>query len=144
LPLENVTDLVKSGSVPALNEKHAHTVQLSPRVKGILQGIAIAPLGVGAWFVLDIFYEGVFNAGMMGGLYAMFTLILLVALMRILYAIFFEEGAARRRTERVSPYEAQSEMGAHETNGALPAPTSEMVQPLSVTEKTTRQLDAHR
>jgi hypothetical protein len=144
LPLENVTQLVTSGNAPMGNEKNTHKGQLSPRIKGILQGIAIVPGSIGAWFVLDIFYEGVFGAGMMGGLYAMLTLILLVALVRVLYAIFFEESSVLPRTESSPPHVKQSEMGAITTNSALPLSTSEIGPPLSITEKTTRQLEGHR
>jgi hypothetical protein len=144
LSLEGVTTLVTTGSAPTVDKKNPRKGQLSPRAKGILQGVAIVPGGIGAWFVLDIIYEGVFGAGMMGGLYAMVTLILLTALLRILYAVFLEEGSARRGRESALAYDRQAEVGAPVINPALPLPTNEIVQPLSVTEKTTRHLDVPR
>ena len=51
---------------------------LSPRAKGILQGIAIVPAGIGAMFAIDIFYEAL-GAGMMAGLYSTLTIISLVS-----------------------------------------------------------------
>jgi hypothetical protein len=141
LSLEPVTKLVTTGSVPTFNPSKR---QLSPRTKGILQGVAIVPASVGAWLLLDIFYEGVFGAGMMGGLYAMLTLILLVALLRILYALFQEEGPTRLSAESALPYRWQDEISTASNNEAVPAITSEIAPPISVTEKTTKQLDTRR
>ncbi|HYP54072.1 MAG TPA: hypothetical protein VEQ42_11060 [Pyrinomonadaceae bacterium] len=134
-----MTRLVTDGS--AAGASGARAGQLSPRLKGVLQGVAIVPGGVGAWLVLDIIYEGLFNAGIMGGLYAMFTLILLVALARILYAVFFEEGSTRRAADSAtSSYAGRGEVAAPETKAALsPGAGSEMGTPLNITEKTTRQ-----
>lgn len=140
LALEHVTRLVTDGG----GGRGARAGQLSPRAKGVLQGAAIVPGGVGAWLVLDIMYEGLFGAGIMGGLYAMFTLILLVALARILYALFFEEGSTRRQEARAAPDAGPGEVDAPKTTVALPAPSGEPAPPLSITEKTTRQFIERR
>ena len=151
LTLESAARLLTAGSVPTIVEKRQGGGQLSPRAKGILQGIAIAPAAIGAWLVLDIFYEGVFHAGMLGGLYAMFTLVVLTALARILYAIIFEEGS--RKPTADLPSHTQSELDVP-MNKALPDTTAavtegfgprdgavrEMIEPRSVTENTKQKL----
>src|SRR6185436_20734438 len=71
---------------------------LSRRTKGILQGAAIIPAGIGTLAVLDIFYEAL-GAGMMGGLYATLTIIVLVAIARILYALVLEKEPAAATAE---------------------------------------------
>lgn len=145
LALENASMLlVTGGSSIASSSKR----QLSPRAKGILQGIALIPGLFGAMLVLDIFYEAVFNAGMLGGLYATITLILLVALARIGYAVILEEGSQKSISGPSAPGPAQMHAGA-DTN-ALPArdelsavgrrETGEMLEPRSVTENTTTRL----
>lgn len=144
LPLESVTTLVTDGGQTAFAGKGSRRGQLSPRAQGILQGVAIVPLSIGALFVLDIFYESLFGAGIMGGLYAVLTLILLIALARILYAVFVEEGAARPQTESAAPRVGHAEVGSPATTSALPPATSATVQPSSVAENTTRQLEARR
>jgi hypothetical protein len=144
LPLESVTTLVTAGAVTAVGEKGSRRGQLSPRAKGVLQGVAIVPLSIGALLVLDIFYESLFGAGMMGGLYAVLTLILLVALARVLYAVFLEEGAARPRTEPAPPHGSHAEVGAPATTSALPAAAGEVASPLSIAESTTRQLETRQ
>src|SRR6185503_17180624 len=112
--------------------------RLSPRAKGILQGIAIIPGGIGAMAVIDIFYEAL-GAAMMAPLYSMLTMVALLALARILYAIVLEPG---RPTKAVTTPPAQ-ELAAASTfsaGAALPAVTGEISPPRSVTEHTTRQL----
>lgn len=117
---------------------------LSPRAKGILQGLVIFPVGFGTWLVLDIFYEVVLSAGMLGGLYAMVTLIALVALLRILYAVVLEPGPPKPKPASLSA-EAPQEISPPPTVAALSAAdTGEMVQPRSVTEHTTRKLSPER
>ena len=140
LALESVNRLVTAGSAPPIDE--GRKFQLSPRAKGVLQGVAIVPLTIGALLVLDIFYESLFGAGMMGGLYAVLTLILLVALARILYALFLEEGPPRRAAEAPPPDAPRLEAVATDT--ALPAATSEIVPPTTITENTTRRFEARR
>lgn len=103
--------------------------------------------------VLDIFYEGVFGAGMLGGLYASITIILLVALLRIAYAVFLEDG--HRKTGSTLPASGRREIDGAVNTAALPPSTEtynadfdpqsmdtvEMPQPRSVTENTTTKLE---
>jgi len=117
---------------------------LSPRAKGILQGMAIVPLGIGAMFAIDIFYEAL-GAGMMAGLYSTLTMIVVVALLRILYALLLENGPVRQTTGSTSSSARQHEVGATEDKAVLAAATtSNLVQPHSVTEQTTRQLGSNQ
>ena len=116
---------------------------LSPRAKGVLQGIAIVPCGIGAMAVIDIFYESL-GAGMMAGLYSTLTMVVLVAVMRILYALFYESGPRPAKTTPVSTTSLQNEVNAAEDPTALSSATGEMAIPRSVTEHTTRQLDPNR
>src|SRR5687767_2619916 len=116
---------------------------LSPRAKGVLQGIAIVPAGIGAMAVIDIFYEAV-GAGMMAPLYTMLTIVVLVAVMRLLYALFYESGPRPATSATVPATPRQNELNAAGNPASMPAATGEMALPHSVTEHTTRQLDPNR
>jgi hypothetical protein len=125
---------------------------LSRRAKGILQGVAIVPAGLGLWLLFDIFYEAMLGAGIIGGLYAMVTLIVLTAVARVVYALMFEgteptSEAAPFPSERVKELlnPDRSELpAANETDvygvEVLP-PAGEVAAPHSVTEHTTTKLD---
>jgi hypothetical protein len=116
--------------------------RLSPRAKGILQGLAIIPGGIGAMAVIDIFYEAL-GAAMMAPLYSMLTMIALLAIARILYAVFLEPG---RPTKVVTTPPTQKELAPDITSSAgaaLSAATGEISPPRSITEHTTRQLQNH-
>ena len=93
--------------------------------------------------VIDIFYESL-GAGMMAGLYSTLTMVVLVALLRILYALFYESGPAQATTAPAFPVQRENEVIASENQSVLSAATGEMVLPHSVTEHTTRQLDPNR
>lgn len=142
LSLEVARKSITSGAVVMPAEPKKFT-GLSPRAKGILQGIAIIPGGIGAMAVIDIFYESL-GAEILAGLYTTLTMIVLVALLRILYALFLENGPARQPTESAPDDGRLHEIGAIENRAGLAATTGEIVQPRSVTEQTTRQLDAQR
>lgn len=140
LLLETARESLTAGNVPMVTEQNKRTA-LSPRAKGILQGIAIIPLGIGAMFAIDIFYEAL-GAGIMAGFYSTVTMIVIAALMRILYAIFLEDGPARQKTEPALSTSRQHELDAPENKAVLAATTGQIVQPLSVAEQTTRKLDS--
>lgn len=139
LPLEPARKSLTSGNTAI---EPAGVKRLSPRAKGILQGFAIIPGGIGVMAVVDIFYEAL-GAGMMAPLYSMLTIIALLAMARILYAVFLEPG---RPTKAVTAPSAQKELAPASTSAtgaALPAVTAEISPPHSVTEHTTRQLQNH-
>lgn len=151
LSLKNAAKLLTASSVPVASDEDTRKGQLSPRTKGILQGVALIPALAGLDFILLLIYDhfDVVN----DGAYATLTLILLLALMRIFYAVFLEEGGKPKRSEPTS-YEWQREMPISVHQAALPTSdtmpvtgfgsqskrTGEIVQPRSITEHTTRQL----
>lgn len=126
---------------------------LSPRAKGVCQGIVMFPILFGLFAILIVIYDGL-DVGAMDATYSALTLILLLALMRILYAIFFEDGKREHRKEVVSSNNLPVEISGHRTQAALPIAasmlaagfqeqrkrTGEFVQGGNVTEHTTRQL----
>ena len=117
---------------------------LSPKAKGILQGIAIIPGGIGVMAVIDIFYEAL-GAGMMAGLYSTLTMVVLAAIARILYAIFMEQGATPKgATTAPSQHDLPPVDSRLEMNAALSGAAGETGAPRSVTEHTTRQLHSDR
>jgi hypothetical protein len=119
---------LESTRVSLLSDRERPVLRtLSPRTKGVLQGLAIIPGGLGAWLLLDILFEGLFGAGMMGGLYAMVTLIALVAMARIVYAVTIERPDVKNAVELPAP----------ELQPQLPSPAESHI---SVTESTTRDL----
>lgn len=142
LLLDTARESLTAGNVPMVAEQHKRQA-LSPRAKGILQGMAIVPAGIGAMFGIDIFYEAL-GAGMMAGLYSTVTMIVIVALLRILYAIFLEDGPARQKAESASSSSRQHELDAPENEAVLAATTGQIVLPLSVTEQTTRKLGSNQ
>jgi|GEM_PF-4233005 hypothetical protein len=116
---------------------------LSPKAKGVLQGIGIIPAGIGVMAVLDIFYEAL-GARMMAGLYATLTMIVLVAIARIAYALVMESGSARA-TPEITARSNSAELGpgvvtSSDILPAQPRATGEMIPAASITEHTTRQL----
>lgn len=126
--------------------------QLSPRAKGILQGALLVPILTGLYFILIIIYDQL-DAGVMDGLYAILTLILLIGLTRIAYAVFFEESGKQKRPEPIVS-EWQPAMPTSAPQTSLPEssttfapeferkgqPTGEIVQPRSIVENTTGRL----
>jgi hypothetical protein len=115
---------------------------LSRRTKGILQGVAIIPAGIGTLAVFDIFYEAL-GAGMMGGLYATLTIILLVAIARILYAVVLEKEPTAAIAEGPAPLLQKELASPNVFETSLPGVTAEMLQPNTITDHTTRKLGSN-
>ncbi len=143
--------MATGGVVPAFYAnvgKH----ELSPRSKGIRQGgmlmlstLLIVPL-------LAIITEGVFDFGqMLVPLAAVFCFV--GGLLRILYALIIQDAYPPMDVASGATYSAPAQFNRSVSNPALPpAPvnsmpwrprpnTSELAQPPSVTENTTRLLD---
>jgi hypothetical protein len=112
---------------------------LSRRTKGILQGVAIIPAGIGTLAVLDIFYEAL-GAGMMGGLYATLTIIVLVAIARILYALILEKEPAAATAEGPATLPQKELASPIISEVTLSGVTAEILQPNTITDHTTRKL----
>jgi hypothetical protein len=149
-PLDRVKELLVSDSVsPALEEESQKPIE-SPRRKGVRQGVkllficlALAPLTTlfrdrrGDFLPMMFFMAGV---------------------LRILYAIIFQQGAPRKKKQDDSLPHAPitpEQLGTGMRGSALPPPqgvpvatfktrrvdTAEMVTPPSVTEHTTKLLN---
>jgi hypothetical protein len=142
LALEAAKKSLTTGSTAV---EQARAKGFSPRAKGILQGVAIIPAGIGLMAVTDIFYEAL-GAGMMAGLYSTLTMVVLAAIARILYAILMEQGGkpASGISAQSLPLELAPAASDEVSGAALSAVTGEIVQPQSVTEHTTRQLQPNR
>jgi hypothetical protein len=130
--------------------------KLSPRAKGIWQGIVMFPILFGLFALLIVIYDNI-DVGTMDATYSALTLILLLSLMRIVYAIFFEEGKREQQKEVVSSNHRQREISENRSQSSLPVSdtlaagvqamskrTGDLIQAGSVTEHTTRQLGENR
>jgi hypothetical protein len=153
LPLGGVRELLASdGRLPA-PESVARKSRRSPRREGVRQGVLL----FFACLILLPLSEalGHDRLSFLGPMLAM------AGLVRILYAVFFQEGAPRKKRRDGSPTDAASsttgELDAAARGSALPparsvpasewrqqTDTAEMVERPSVTEHTTRLLDEPR
>jgi hypothetical protein len=149
-PLDGVRELLASGRISSTIEKESHKPRQSPRRKGVRQG----------FILLFIFIVSVPLYGLVGErIFALPPLFLMAGLMRILYAVIFQEGAPRKKKQDSSlPNVAPStidQLGTATRGTALPpaqsvpvrafnarrVDTREMVNPPSVTEHTTKLLN---
>jgi hypothetical protein len=147
--LDGVKELLATGNWPAL-EKQSHKERRSPRRKGVRHGVILL-------FIAMVFMPLIDLIGEPRG--KVLPLMLLMAgLMRILYAVIFQEGAPRKNEQDSSlPYVAPittDQLGSATRGFALPRSqkspvaafnarrmdTAEVVPP-SVTEHTTKLLD---
>jgi hypothetical protein len=150
-PLDGVRELLGSGGNSSTIEKESHKPRQSPRRKGVRQGFILLFI-VMVLMPLTMLVDRQFNF-----LPPMF---LMAGLMRILYAVIFEEGAPRKKQQQFNtlPDVAQStngQLGTATRGTALPpaqsipvtafnarrGDTREMVNPPSVTEHTTKLLN---
>ncbi|HMF55296.1 MAG TPA: zinc ribbon domain-containing protein [Pyrinomonadaceae bacterium] len=155
--LQGVTQLLATGGQPALVPMEGGVRRRSPRYEGVKQGVSLFLIGmvlvplvaVFSTLVLrhpELFVPPVAIICFVGGL------------MRIIYALIFQEGAksmGQYDLPAYAPPTAQQQMGAGSAArlGALPPQrvmpvsgwrrpdTAELVQPPSVTENTTKLLD---
>jgi len=157
-PLDGVMQLLASGGMmPMYREPEGPKVE-SPRRKGVKQGGMLFLLGAIVVPILGLF-AGYFNGAfpeILAGLAAIICFI--GGPLRMLFAALFEEGAPPRVTFGTRPYvsppiSSPQQFGPPTHNAALPPPpaqsalgwrrpnTTELVNPPSVTENTTRLLD---
>ncbi|HEX8708114.1 MAG TPA: zinc ribbon domain-containing protein [Pyrinomonadaceae bacterium] len=155
-PLAGVLELLTSGGVLPVRLAEGQETDLSPRRKGVRQGVMMMLMGaviVPILAVLDSFEHGPSTLDRLVPLAAI--LFFAGGLMRIIYAIVFEQNTARSQAlpANISPA-MPSQLNAGMRAGALPPPqstpvpvfrpqagnTAELVPP-SVTENTTRLLD---
>jgi hypothetical protein len=149
-PLDGVRELLDSGGIASTIEKESHESLQSPRRKGVRQG-----------FILLFIMMVLLPLTMLFGRQVNFLppMFLMAGLMRILYAVIFQEGAPRKKQQQfnlpdIAPT-AIDQLGTATRGAALPpaqsvpvtafnarrADTREMVSPPSVTEHTTKLLN---
>ena len=150
-PLDGVRELLTSGGISSTIEKESYKPRQSPRHKGVRQG-----------FILLFIMMVLLPLTMLFGRQFNFIppMLLMGGLMRILYAVIFQEGAPRKKQQQFNPLPdvAQStndQLGTAPRGTALPpaqgvpvtafnarrVDTREMVNPPSVTEHTTKLLN---
>jgi hypothetical protein len=148
-PLDRVKELL-SGSVSPALEKESQRPGQSPRRKGVRQGVIL----------LFIFMVLMPLTTLIGNRRGDFLpmMFLMAGLMRILYAVIFQEGAPRKKKQDGALPHAPittEQLGTASRGSALPPPhgvpvatfspqranTAQMVSPPSVTEHTTKLLN---
>ena len=148
--LDRVKELLVSDGVSTAPEKEGQKPDQSPRRKGVRQGVRL----LFVCLLLAILTTRLGN-GRANFLPMMFFM---AGLLRILYAVIFQEGARRKKKQDdslpSSPITTE-QLGTATRRSALPSPqglpvaafnrrrvdTAEMVSPPSVTEHTTKLLN---
>jgi hypothetical protein len=149
-PLDRVKELLISDGVSPAPEKESQPPGESPRRKGVRQGVKL--------FFICLLLAALTTR--MGNRQANFLpmMFFMAALLRILYAVIFQQGAPRKKKEDGSLPSAPittEQLGAARRGSTLPpsqgvpvaafntrrVDTAEMVRPPSVTERTTKLLN---
>ncbi|HKC63321.1 MAG TPA: hypothetical protein VKB86_06775 [Pyrinomonadaceae bacterium] len=152
-PLSGVTELLVNDGVLRSVENESQEQMVSPRRKGISQGVLIMLAGAVVVPVLGVLNHYLRILEPMVALSAL--LFFLGGFVRILYAIFFEKGASGKKILTPAPDTSAELSASSARTAALPpaqsipvsdftprrANTAELVTPPSVTENTTRLLD---
>ncbi|MGI9107154.1 MAG: zinc ribbon domain-containing protein [Pyrinomonadaceae bacterium] len=154
--LEGASSLLASGGLlPAAKNTGGDDGQMSPRRRGARQGGKLLMLGIFFVPLFAILHELI---GTPEKLPLIGVLFIIAGIMRLIFARFFEEGASRTRpvasTLYTPPQTAPPRMSAPAQETLPPAPgtpaynyrrpqanTSEIMQPHSVTDHTTRLLE---
>lgn len=150
-PLDGVRELLISGGLSSPIEEESHQPRQSPRRQGVRQGVILL-------FITVVLMP----LTMIMGNQARFLIpmFLMAGLMRILYAVIFQEGAPRKKQQQFNtlpdvPPGTLDHLGTATRGTALPpaqsipvtvfdarrVDTREMVNPPSVTEHTTKLLN---
>lgn len=151
LSLDDVRELLATGNISPTLDKGSRKPRQSPRRQGVRQGVILL-------FISMVFMPLITFLGKPQGEFLP-MMFLMAGLMRILYAVIFQEGAPRKKKQDSSlPYIApitSDQLGTETRRSALSASqivpasvfsarrmdTAEMVSPPSVTEHTTKLLD---
>jgi len=160
-PLGGVVELLAQGGVLRSGGEELQEQMMSPRRRGVRQGVMMMLVGTVLVPVLAILSD--FNHFRLLELLVPLAAVICFAggLMRILYATVFEQGASKTRKDApayVPPIAPQAQLNASVRASALPPPqsipvsdytprrttTAELVPPPSVTENTTRLLDEEK
>ena len=149
-PLDGVRELLASGGISSTIENESHKPRQSPRRQGVRQGFMLLFI-----FVVSVPLYGLIGRPVM----ALPPLFLMAGLMRILYALIFQEGTTRKKKQDSSLIDVtpstNDQLGTVARGTALPpaqsvpvtafkarrVDTREMVNPPSVTEHTTKLLN---
>ena len=155
-PLDGVIQLLGSGGTLPVYRSADEPVQISPRRKGVKQGMLLFLLGVVLVPILGMFAS--FSSAAFPQMLAILAAIIcfIGGPLRMFYAAVFEEGAPSpvRSYGPPVPMHLPQEFMSHRQSPALPPPparqppswrtrpnTAELVNPPSVTENTTRLLE---
>jgi hypothetical protein len=156
--MEGVAELLAQGGVFRSGDEQLQEQALSPRRRGVRQGVMMMLLGVVIVPVLAILNSFANGPGILDLLVPITAVICFAGgLMRILYAILFEQSTPE--VKRDAPAYANpvtpAQLNAGVRTSALPPPqsipvptfaprrtnTAELVPPPSITENTTKLLD---
>ena len=153
-PLDGVIQLLSSGgSLPAYRSAD-EPLQMSPRRKGVKQGMLLFLLGVVLVPILGMFAS--FSSAVFPQMLAILAAIICFVggPLRMFYAAVFEEGAPKPLRPYGPPMHVPQQFVPQGQNAALPPPpprqpaswrsrptTAELANPPSITENTTRLLD---
>jgi hypothetical protein len=157
-PLGGVTELLASGGVLRSGGEELREQSLSPRRRGVKQGVVMMLFGTVIVPVLGILNSYQDQTTLLEVLVAISAVIFFAGgLMRILYALLFESSTPGVKSDAAAdvPAVAPAQLDARARVSALPPAqsipvpnftprrmnTAELRQPPSVTENTTRLLD---
>jgi hypothetical protein len=157
-PMGGVVELLAQGGLLPSGDEVPQAQTLSPRRMGVRQGVMMMLIGAVLVPVLAILGDFTHWPGILDLLVPISAVICFAGgLMRILYAVIYEEGAsnAKRELPAYAPSVAPTQLNAGARGSALPPPqsipvqsfatrrpeTAELAPPPSVTENTTRLLD---
>jgi len=155
-PLDGVIQLLSNGGALPAYRSADEPVQISPRRKGVKQGMLLFLLGVLIVPILGMFAS--FSSAVFPQMLAILAAIICFVggPLRMFYAAVFEEGAPKplRPYGPPMPMHVPQQFIPHAPSPALPPPparqppswrtrptTAELANPPSVTENTTRLLD---
>lgn len=151
LPLDRVKELLATDSISSAPEKESQKSLQSPRRKGVRHGVILLFISMVFMPLIDLIgnHRGDFLP----------LMFLMAGLMRILYAVIFQEGAPRKKkqdgalpsvapitTDQLGPATRRSALPPAqnvpvEASNARRVDTAEMVNRPSVTEHTTKLLN---
>ena len=103
LPLDGIKELLATGSISPALEEESHKPHQSPRSKGVRQGVILL-------FISMVFMPLITLFGKPRGEFLP-MMFLMAGLMRILYAVIFQERAPRKKQQDSAlPYAPQSQL----------------------------------
>lgn len=153
-PLEGVLHLLGSGGALPVYQPSVGSREMSARRKGVRQGAALFLAGAVVVPVLGVISSFTHGPNLLDILVPLAAIIFFLGgLMRMLFAALFEEGAPKHHIVTTAYAPPQTLPGSHVPTALPPARstptgawrgrpnTSEIRQPSSVTENTTRLLD---